>query len=152
MAQRELKMSSPPPGTNTYFLLMSEVLDGYCAIFKMPEGMRDIHKPGLGVRMGDAYPPGLRFQMAKEEKGLKIADVIPNALGYLMVSARMKALLVQHGGGERSNFFASRSSTTVGALPARTATSPISSEPRIAWTWFGAKGMRVSSTPVASCS
>ncbi|CAM3567839.1 hypothetical protein G4177_26125 [Corallococcus sp. ZKHCc1 1396] len=93
-------MSSVPQGANKYFLLVSEVLDGYCAIFKMPGGMRDIHKPGLGVRMGDIYPPGLRFQMAKEEKGLKVADVIPNALGYLMVSARMKALLEQHAGGE----------------------------------------------------
>ncbi|RYZ43105.1 MAG: hypothetical protein EOO71_05080 [Myxococcaceae bacterium] len=81
-------------------MLMSDVLDGYCAIFKRPEGMRDIHKPGLGVRMGDAYPPGLRFQMAKEEKGLKIADIIPNALGYLMVSSRMKGLLEQHAGIE----------------------------------------------------
>ena len=83
-----------------YFILRSEVLDGYCAIFLTPTGMPDIYKPATGVRMGDAYPPGLRFQMAKEEKGLKIADVIPNALGYFMVSARMKNLLEQHSGVE----------------------------------------------------
>ncbi|MCY1043640.1 hypothetical protein OV208_20140 [Corallococcus sp. bb12-1] len=85
---------------SSYFILRSEVLDGYCAIFLTPTGMLDIHKPATGVRMGDAYPQGLRFQMAKEEKGLKIADIIPNALGYFMVSARMKALLEQHAGVE----------------------------------------------------
>ncbi|MCY1035243.1 hypothetical protein OV207_27600 [Corallococcus sp. BB11-1] len=100
LAQQEMEMSSVPQGANKYFLLVSEVLDGHCAIFKMPDGMPDIHKPGLGVRMGDAYPSGLRFQRAKEEKGLKIADVIPNALGYLMVSARMKALLERHAGAD----------------------------------------------------
>jgi hypothetical protein len=46
--------------------------------------------------MGEAYPSGLEFAMTKKEKGIRIADVIPNACGYFMVSARMKDLLEQH--------------------------------------------------------
>lgn len=81
-------------------MLRWEALKGYCAIFKTPNGMREIHKPAVGVRMGSVFPEGQRFQMAKEEKGLKIGDVIPNAIGYFMVSERMKALLEQHAGAE----------------------------------------------------
>lgn len=93
-------MSQSGSEADRYFMLRWEVLDGYCAIFKIPNGMREIHKPAVGVRMGSAFPEGQRFQMAKEEKGLKIGDVIPNAIGYFMVSARMKALLEQHAGVE----------------------------------------------------
>lgn len=87
-------------GTHTYSLLRWEVLDGYCAIFDFADGMKQTFKPATGVRMGDAYPQGTRFKMAKEERGLKIADVIPNALGYFMVSAKMKELLERHSGVE----------------------------------------------------
>ncbi len=89
-----------PANTHTYFLLRWEVLDGYCAIFDFAEGMKQTFKPATGVRMGDAYPQGARFKMAKEERGLKIADVIPNAVGYFMVSAKMKELLEKHSGAE----------------------------------------------------
>lgn len=85
--------------TPNYFIMRPEVSDEYCAIFRFPDGMRDIYKPAEGVRMGTSYREGLRFRMAKEERGLKIPDVIPNALGYFMVSARMKQLL-GHSGAE----------------------------------------------------
>ncbi|RJS22585.1 hypothetical protein DRW03_14875 [Corallococcus sp. H22C18031201] len=86
--------------SSEYFILDWLVLDGYCAIFNIPEGMSKIHKPARGIRMGTEYPDGLRFSMTKQEPGLKIADVIPNALNYFMVTKRMKELLEQHSGAE----------------------------------------------------
>ncbi|NVJ00130.1 hypothetical protein HV824_18640 [Myxococcus sp. AM009] len=87
-------------GTSDFYILEWLVLDGYCAIFSVPEGMPKIHKPARGIRMGAEYPDGLRFNMTKQEPGLKIADVIPNAVNYFMVSKRMKELLMQHSGAE----------------------------------------------------
>ncbi|WIG92971.1 DUF1629 domain-containing protein [Myxococcus sp. SDU36] len=87
-------------GTSDFYILEWLVLDGYCAIFSIPEGMPKIHKPARGIRMGAEYPDGLRFNMTKQEPGLKIADVIPNAVNYFMVSKRMKELLEQHSGAE----------------------------------------------------
>ncbi|RKH07962.1 hypothetical protein D7V97_20890 [Corallococcus sp. CA053C] len=83
-----------------YFILEWTVLDGYCAIFSLPEGMPMIHKPARGIRMGSEFPDGLRFSMTKQEPGLKIADVIANAVNYFMVSKRMKELLEQHSGAD----------------------------------------------------
>ncbi|WP_395848306.1 imm11 family protein [Cystobacter fuscus] len=96
----EPKMETTGEGMSNYFMLEWDVLDGYCAIFDLPETMPKIHKPARGVRMGSEYPDGLRFRMAKEERGMKIADIIPNAVNYLMVSNRMKGILEQHSGAE----------------------------------------------------
>ncbi|HYV46037.1 MAG TPA: DUF1629 domain-containing protein [Myxococcaceae bacterium] len=83
-----------------YFLLRWEVQPGYCAVFHIPREMPFIHKPATGQRMGAEYQPGVQFKMTDKEKGLRIADVVPNACGYFMVSARMKTLLEQHAQAE----------------------------------------------------
>ncbi len=70
--------------------------DEFCRIFHYPSGLPEIHKPAEGERMGSEFPTGLEFQMAAEAPGLRVGDVIDNALGYLMVSGRMKALLERH--------------------------------------------------------
>ncbi|WP_164001872.1 imm11 family protein [Pyxidicoccus caerfyrddinensis] len=93
-------METTGTGTSEYFILEWTVLDGYCAVFNLPEGMPKIHKPARGIRMGSEFPEGLRFSMAKQEPGLKIADVIPNAVNYFMVSKRMKEFLEQHSGAD----------------------------------------------------
>ncbi|NVJ08922.1 hypothetical protein HUW63_27270 [Myxococcus sp. AM001] len=87
-------------GPSRFYILEWLVLDGYCAIFNIPEGMPRIHKPARGIRMGAEYPDGLRFNMTRHEPGLKIADVIPNAVNYFMVSKRMKELLEQHSSAD----------------------------------------------------
>ncbi|MCY1031609.1 hypothetical protein OV207_09110 [Corallococcus sp. BB11-1] len=86
--------------TSEYFILEWAALDGYCAVFNLPEGMPKIHKPARGIRMGSEYPDGLPFRMAKQEPGLKIADVIANAVNYFMVSKRMKEFLARHSGAD----------------------------------------------------
>ncbi|MCP3144987.1 imm11 family protein [Pyxidicoccus xibeiensis] len=93
-------METTGTGTSDYFILEWDVLDGYCAIFTFPEGMPKIHKPARGIRMGTEYPDGLRFSMTKQEPGLKIADVIANAVNYFMVSKRMKGILEEHSGAD----------------------------------------------------
>lgn len=68
----------------------------YCQVWKYPSAMSNFYKPTQGKPMGAEYPEGLSFQMAPEVSGSRIADVIPNTLSYLLVSARMKELLAQH--------------------------------------------------------
>ncbi|WP_253986155.1 imm11 family protein [Pyxidicoccus xibeiensis] len=55
--------------------------------------MPDIYKPAEGVPTGTLFSSGLKFNMAAEVKGFRIPDVIDNAVGYFMVSERMKSLL-----------------------------------------------------------
>lgn len=83
-----------------YFIMKSERLEDYTAIGKVPRGMTHIHKPATGIRMGDSYQDGQAFDMDADTLGLKIADVIHNMVGYLMVSPRMKTLLEQHAKAE----------------------------------------------------
>jgi hypothetical protein len=52
--------------------------------------------PARGKRAGDRYQDGQKFQMAPGIPGTEVPDVIRNAVRYLMVSARMKALLEEH--------------------------------------------------------
>lgn len=68
----------------------------YCQVWKYPSAMSNFYKPTLGKPMGAEYPEGLSFHMAPEVSGSRVPDVIPNTLGYLLVSARMKELLAQH--------------------------------------------------------
>ncbi|AKQ63613.1 hypothetical protein A176_000525 [Myxococcus hansupus] len=68
----------------------------YCQIWKYPSALSNFYKPTVGKPLGTEYPQGLSFQMAPEVSGVRIPDVIPNTLGYLLVSARMNDLLAQH--------------------------------------------------------
>ncbi|MFE8605221.1 imm11 family protein [Archangium violaceum] len=70
--------------------------EAYCQIWKYPGAMPHIHRPVLGVPLASEYPEGLSFSMAPEVPATRIADIIPNTLGYLLVSARVKELLSQH--------------------------------------------------------
>ncbi len=80
-----------------WFILQDESTnEAFCQIWKYPKALLQFHRPRRGIAMGSEYPAGLRFQMAPEVKGNLIADVVPNALGYFMVSKRMKELLSQH--------------------------------------------------------
>jgi hypothetical protein len=85
----------------SYFILRDDdTQQDLCQIWKVPSNMPRIHRPGLGERLGAEYPQGLAFRMAPEVPGTRIADVIPNALGYLMVSGRLKELLTQQATAE----------------------------------------------------
>lgn len=85
----------------SYFILRSDDANPmYCQIWKTPDGLPRFHRPARGLRMGEEYPAGVKFQMAPEARGTQVADVIPNAINYLMVSRRMKDLLAQHATGE----------------------------------------------------
>lgn len=75
-----------------YFILEAQESDEYCAIYDFPDNMEDIEMPSDGSRMNGLYEPQT-FRMADEVPGLVIPDVINNALGYLMVSPPVQALL-----------------------------------------------------------
>ncbi|MCP3163682.1 imm11 family protein [Myxococcus qinghaiensis] len=81
---------------NWFILEGDSTNEAFCQIWKFPTALPKFHRPSRGIAMGSEYPAGLRFQMAPEVKGNLIADVVPNALGYFMVSKRMKELLSQH--------------------------------------------------------
>lgn len=78
-----------------YFILQDALDERFCAIWDYLDDFPDIENPSEGIPMGGAFPGGVRFQMSPEFGGLRIADVLNNALGYLMISGRMKQLLEQ---------------------------------------------------------
>ncbi|RKH17806.1 hypothetical protein D7Y13_11740 [Corallococcus praedator] len=79
-----------------YFIMTTRRHDDFTAIMTYPRAMTYIHKPSYGIRMGADYKEAYPFEMDPESTGLRIADIIHNTVGYLMVSARMKAFLEQH--------------------------------------------------------
>jgi len=85
-----------------YSVLVGPNEPEYCAITKPPEDMPDEIEPRSGDRIGKLYPGTVDVHMSKlvNPRGLKIADVILNAIGYFLVSERMKGLLLEHAQGE----------------------------------------------------
>jgi hypothetical protein len=79
-----------------YFILGADRSPRHCAIYDYLDAFEDLDYPLQGIRVGSRHPSGLRFQMASEVAGLQVTDVLRNALGYLMVTARMKQVLEQH--------------------------------------------------------
>jgi hypothetical protein len=84
----------------TYFVLASAKAPEHCAIFDYLDPFEDIDLPAEGSRVGSRYPSGVRFQMAAEVAGLQVTDVLRNALGYLMISSKLKNLLEKHSTAE----------------------------------------------------
>ncbi|MBJ6763675.1 hypothetical protein JGU66_23135 [Myxococcaceae bacterium JPH2] len=81
----------------SYFILSADsAKPEYCQVWKYPSALSNFYKPTVGKPLGTEYPQGLSLQMAPEVPGSKIPDAIPNTLGYLLVSARMKELLASH--------------------------------------------------------
>ncbi|WP_434391784.1 imm11 family protein [Melittangium boletus] len=81
----------------SYFILQGDDTNGeYCQIWKFPSGMPHIHRPSCGIGFASDYPEGMTFSMAPEVPAIRVADVIPNTFGYLLVSGRLKELLAQH--------------------------------------------------------
>jgi hypothetical protein len=76
-----------------HYILTSAREEKDCSIWRYPDAMPDIYKPARGVPTGTLFSSGLKFKMAAEVKGFHVPDVIDNALGYFMVSERMKSLL-----------------------------------------------------------
>jgi hypothetical protein len=84
----------------TYSILRADAGDRYCAVWDFLDELPDIENPSEGIPAAATFPGGVRFQMAREVSGLLVADVIANALGYLMVSGRGKAFLEAHAGAQ----------------------------------------------------
>lgn len=74
-----------------YWILKEPAGSEYCAIYGAPE-MRNFARPARGKSMGDTYSE-VDFKMTDQVRGLKVPDVINNALDYLMVSQPMKDLI-----------------------------------------------------------
>jgi len=79
-----------------YAVLTTSNEPEHCAIYDFPKGYVDTAGPAEGERVGDDHTDGQAFRMAKEVPGLVVADLIRNALGYVICSGRMKAILAQH--------------------------------------------------------
>ncbi|MFY2561075.1 imm11 family protein [Corallococcus terminator] len=82
----------------SYFILSDTAEPEQCAIHDFLDAFERIDMPARGTRMGGAYPSGIRFQMTADVRGMQVTDVLQNALNYLMVTARLKALLEEHSG------------------------------------------------------
>lgn len=83
-----------------YFVMTGVVDDEHCAIYDQNPSFEEFAGPALGREMGSAWPDGLEYSMSTEEPGLAVGDVINNALGYLMVSGRVKDLLTEHASAD----------------------------------------------------
>jgi hypothetical protein len=85
----------------SYFILRDTDAPEQCAVYDYLDSFEHIDYPSRGVRMGESYPAaGVRFQMTPMVPGLRVTDIVQNTLGYLMVTARMKALLEAHAKAE----------------------------------------------------
>jgi hypothetical protein len=84
-----------------YFILNAEFTPEYCSIIKCPPSLDDqTWRIADGERMGEHYPPKIRFDMSKEHDGIVVPDFIHNTLHLPMVSGQLKALLEKESGAE----------------------------------------------------
>jgi hypothetical protein len=83
------------------FSILSSIVDPRaCAVYDLPDDLSHPMRLSLGERMDDLYPDDLEFRMAEEARGIRVPDLIHNALGFILVSARFEALLREHATGE----------------------------------------------------
>jgi hypothetical protein len=78
-----------------YFVIGRDLSPENCAIYEDPGELPNRHYPARGIRMGNSYPDGYKFPMSKDVPGLRVPDIINNAMGYFMISAKLKELLEQ---------------------------------------------------------
>ena len=78
-----------------YFVMIASRDARFCTIQKHNEALSDFTAPALGRPLGDSWPDGLEYRMAPTSKGIEIADLIPNTLGYTMMSERLKTLIAE---------------------------------------------------------
>jgi len=84
----------------TEYFVLGPLLDPKnCVIYDAPDDMPDIDYPVEGERVGKTSYQ-YQFNMAKGEPGIRVADVITNALGYVMISSRFKSVLEQHSSAD----------------------------------------------------
>jgi|SRR3972149_1518866 len=83
-----------------YFILADKIEDEYCGIYDRPDDFPKIARPSKGVRMEQLYAQEQKFRMAKEVPGIKIPDLIHNAVHYLMISAKLKKIFEEHSSAE----------------------------------------------------
>lgn len=86
---------------NNFYVITPELNMNYCGIYDMP-GALDAHPdnyyPAAGIRVDGSFPK--EYAMSNDVPGIKIADLIQNALNYFMVSGRMKSLLEKYANAE----------------------------------------------------
>jgi len=80
----------------SFFRLSHPTDKRYCAIFERPDDMPKGVRPTRGRSMEGCYTGPVSFRMSPKEVGIQVPDVIRNAVGYLMVSERMRELLEKH--------------------------------------------------------
>jgi len=78
-----------------YSILQPPKSTRYCAVSDEPEGMRNFARPARGDPMKGTYRDVLDLHMSTvlNGQGLQVPDVIDNALGWLLVSDRAKAVI-----------------------------------------------------------
>lgn len=80
----------------SYSILSSQAGPDDCAVYRLPPELPCPISPSQGDPLGELYPPAQRFHMAPEVAGIRVPDVIDNALGYWMIGGRLKTLLQEH--------------------------------------------------------
>ena len=78
-----------------FFVMIASRDPGFAMIQKHNDALEDFTAPALGNALGEAWPNGLEYRMAANAKGMEIADLIPNTLGYTIMSERLKTLIAE---------------------------------------------------------
>jgi hypothetical protein len=65
-----------------------------CAVYRLPRSVPKPLRAARGLAMIGQCPEDLELRMADEAPGIQIADTIDNALGWLLVSAALRDLLL----------------------------------------------------------
>jgi hypothetical protein len=78
-----------------FYVMIASRAPRFAMIQKHNEALENFTAPALGNPLGDAWPDGLEYRMAANAKGMEIADLIPNTLGYTMMSERLKTLIAE---------------------------------------------------------
>ncbi|HUQ84058.1 MAG TPA: DUF1629 domain-containing protein [Gemmatimonadaceae bacterium] len=76
-----------------YFVMTAPFEPAFCAIHDHNERLENFPAPAIGESLGAAWPDGLEYRMDKDSKGIEVPDLVPNSLGYTMMSERLKTLI-----------------------------------------------------------
>lgn len=83
-----------------FSLLTAPVTGDACVVLDLPDNLSTFYLLRRGVRVGAAYPDGFPFRMSAAVFSPKVTDVIPNALGLLMITERLKDLFEAHAAAD----------------------------------------------------
>lgn len=78
-----------------YVVLGRDRHPDHCVLSKLPEEFPALHRPAWAMPMGDRYKEPFEIPMSRRYGGKKLANVIRNTFGYLIVDGTVRELLAK---------------------------------------------------------